>query len=171
MPIQFPCPSCNNILQVPDSAAGKAAKCKGCGNTAPIPAASTVGLNALPPAPSFPAQPDGSYPTNIGPAQQNMQPGFGQQNMQPGFGPQPGQPGFGQQSGYPQQPGYPMPQSHQQPMTSGVNWKKAGIGILMMVGAVVWFVGGLAADRIFFYPPILLIFGFIAFIRGLMGGQ
>jgi len=40
-------------------------------------------------------------------------------------------------------------------------------GILMMVIAVVWFVVGLAAGRIFFYPPILLIIGFIAFCKGL----
>src|SRR5262245_57953452 len=40
-------------------------------------------------------------------------------------------------------------------------------GILMMLIAVVWFVVGLAAGRIFFYPPILLIIGFIAFCKGL----
>lgn len=42
-------------------------------------------------------------------------------------------------------------------------------GLLMMVGAVVWFVAGLAFDRIFFYPPILFIFGLIAFVKGLFG--
>ncbi len=35
-------------------------------------------------------------------------------------------------------------------------------------GAVVWFFGGLAAGIIFFYPPILLIIGIIAIIRGVM---
>jgi hypothetical protein len=44
-------------------------------------------------------------------------------------------------------------------------------GLGMMVGAVVWFVLGLMVDRIFFYPPILFVFGVIAFIRGMMGGS
>ena len=36
--------------------------------------------------------------------------------------------------------------------------------------AVVWFVLGLMADRIFFYPPILFVVGLVAFIKGLVGG-
>ena len=50
-------------------------------------------------------------------------------------------------------------------MTGGV----AG-GLLAMIIAVVWFVVGLMNDRIFFYPPILLIVGLVAFFKGLMGG-
>ena len=41
-------------------------------------------------------------------------------------------------------------------------------GILMMVGAAVWFFVGLAAGIIFFYPPILFILGFIALIKGVL---
>ncbi len=41
-------------------------------------------------------------------------------------------------------------------------------GILMMVGAVVWFVAGLAGDVIFFYPPVMFVLGFIALVKGLM---
>ena len=37
-----------------------------------------------------------------------------------------------------------------------------------MIGAIVWFILGLVNDRIFFYPPILFIVGFIAFVKGLM---
>jgi hypothetical protein len=44
-------------------------------------------------------------------------------------------------------------------------------GLLTMLIAIVWFVAGLAADRIFFYPPILLVFGLIATIKGLFGGE
>ncbi len=49
-------------------------------------------------------------------------------------------------------------------------------GILMMVGAVVWFVVGWAAGYIFFYPPILFVIGVVALIKGLAsrpeaGGQ
>jgi hypothetical protein len=53
------------------------------------------------------------------------------------------------------------------------NATNAGVlgGCLMMVGAVVWFVLGLMNDIIFFYPPILLVIGLIAMIKGLMGGN
>lgn len=54
------------------------------------------------------------------------------------------------------------------PVGSGGGRTDGGVivGILMMVGAVVWFVGGLAFDVIFFYPPILFILGLIATIKG-----
>jgi hypothetical protein len=47
----------------------------------------------------------------------------------------------------------------------GVN---AGIGggIVMILIAVVWFVGGLALGRLFFYPPILFVLGIIAIVKG-----
>jgi hypothetical protein len=41
-------------------------------------------------------------------------------------------------------------------------------GVLMVVIAVVWFVAGLAGGRIFFYPPVLLIIGIVAVIKGLL---
>jgi hypothetical protein len=46
----------------------------------------------------------------------------------------------------------------------------AGIlgGIGIMVLAVVWFVVGLACDRIFFYPPILFVIGLIALCKGIL---
>jgi hypothetical protein len=40
-------------------------------------------------------------------------------------------------------------------------------GLLMMLLAVVWFVGGLAVGIIFFYPPVLRVLGFIALVKGL----
>ena len=54
---------------------------------------------------------------------------------------------------------------------SGVNWGAMGTGILMMVGAVVWFVVGLMGDRIFFYPPVLFVLGIISFFKGLFGSE
>ena len=42
-----------------------------------------------------------------------------------------------------------------------------GTGILMMVGAVVWFVVGFFCGIIFFYPPILFILGLVQVFRGL----
>lgn len=53
---------------------------------------------------------------------------------------------------------------------SGITISSGVIGsALLMIGAIVWFVLGLAADRIFFYPPIMFIGGLIGLIRGLMG--
>jgi hypothetical protein len=39
-------------------------------------------------------------------------------------------------------------------------------GLLMILIAVVWFVGGLAIGRIFFYPPVLFVIGIIAIAKG-----
>lgn len=50
---------------------------------------------------------------------------------------------------------------------SGINGSLWG-GVAMMVGAVVWFVGGLFFDIIFFYPPIRFIIGLVAFVKGLV---
>lgn len=37
MPIKFSCPSCSKRLNAPDSAAGKTAKCPGCGKSVTVP--------------------------------------------------------------------------------------------------------------------------------------
>jgi len=46
--------------------------------------------------------------------------------------------------------------------------KAIGGGVAMMVGAVVWFVVGWMAGRIFIYPPILFVLGIVAVAKGLM---
>jgi hypothetical protein len=47
--------------------------------------------------------------------------------------------------------------------------KGAVVGILMMVGAVVWFVCGIVyLDRIFFYPPVMFVLGVLACINGFL---
>jgi hypothetical protein len=51
-----------------------------------------------------------------------------------------------------------------------VNSGVAG-GLLMILIAVVWFGLGLAAGRIFFYPPILFVIGLIAIFKGCLGGS
>jgi len=40
-------------------------------------------------------------------------------------------------------------------------------GIIIMALSVLWFYGGLKANRIFFYPPILFIIGVVGFLGGL----
>jgi hypothetical protein len=44
-------------------------------------------------------------------------------------------------------------------------------GLLMMLGAVVWFGAGLAIGFIYFYPPVLFVLGIAAVFRGLMGQE
>jgi hypothetical protein len=44
-------------------------------------------------------------------------------------------------------------------------------GLLMILIAIVWFVGGLMVGYIFFYPPVLLVIGIIAFVKGLTDGN
>jgi hypothetical protein len=44
-------------------------------------------------------------------------------------------------------------------------------GLIMMLVAVIWFVAGLFAGLIFFYPPIMFILGVVAVFRGLMGTE
>jgi hypothetical protein len=55
--------------------------------------------------------------------------------------------------------------------SSGANWGAMGTGILMMVGAAVWFVFGLMNDIIYFYPPVLFVLGIISFFKGLFGSD
>jgi hypothetical protein len=44
-------------------------------------------------------------------------------------------------------------------------------GAAMMLGAVIWFVVGLAAGILFYYPPVLFIIGLVTFVRALFGHE
>ncbi len=45
--------------------------------------------------------------------------------------------------------------------------REVACGIVMIVAAIVWFVGGLLwLNRVFFYPPVLLILGIAAIYKG-----
>ncbi|MEZ6116832.1 MAG: hypothetical protein R3C28_09700 [Pirellulaceae bacterium] len=63
MPIEFHCGACDQLLRVPDTAAGKQAKCPKCGEIVSVPSASTPNSNDDPfGAPTPPNQP--SYNEN-----------------------------------------------------------------------------------------------------------
>lgn len=53
---------------------------------------------------------------------------------------------------------------------ASVDLGTVGFGVLMMVGAVVWFVAGLFGGIIFFYPPILFIIGLVTMVKGFFIG-
>ncbi len=56
------------------------------------------------------------------------------------------------------------------PEKRGIQKGIAG-GIAMIVIAVVWFIAGYAAGYIFYYPPILLLIGIYALIKGIITGN
>ena len=66
--------------------------------------------------------------------------------------------------------GNEAPAANARPSWSGMNGSVI-TGILMMVGAVVWFVGGLAFGIIFFKPPVLFVLGFIALVKGIVSKE
>jgi len=47
---------------------------------------------------------------------------------------------------------------------------KSGVlaGIIVIIGAITWFIAGLISGYIFFYPPLLFILGVVIFVKGLM---
>lgn len=49
MPIEFHCPTCGQMLRVPDTAAGKQAKCPGCQQINQVPTDSTSSVSPTPP--------------------------------------------------------------------------------------------------------------------------
>ncbi len=66
--------------------------------------------------------------------------------------------------------GNEAPDAYSRTSRSGTNGSVL-TGILMMVGAAVWFFGGLAFGIIFFYPPVLFVLGFIALVKGIMSTE
>ena len=156
--IQFACPSCDNQLQVPPSAAGKTAKCT-CGTHIQVPAAEPqVAGNApnegsiwddLPDTQSTPSHSPAAAPHPMPSA------GGGSDALAGAAAELRREDAMAQAS-----------QGRSSPFNG-----KTMIGLLMIIGAIVWFFGGLAAGIIFFYPPILLIFGIVTMIKGLLGGE
>src|SRR5205085_2891791 len=65
----------------------------------------------------------------------------------------------------------PPEKTQQRSLEGNVIHGGVAVGILAMVGAVVWFVIGLANDVIFFYPPVLFVIGLIALCKGLAGEE
>lgn len=56
------------------------------------------------------------------------------------------------------------------PEKKGIEKGMAG-GLVMMAIAAIWFFVGLSNDIIFFYPPVLFLFGLFAFFKGLVTGN
>lgn len=57
MPIEFACGQCQKLLRVPDTAAGKNAKCPQCSAVVPVPTSAPMFPGSVPTAPVFPQAP------------------------------------------------------------------------------------------------------------------
>lgn len=158
MPISFDC-ACGRKIRTADENAGRSASCPACGVTVLVPGS------------------DAGRPWRDAPTDQNAAAGNGfGYNLQseevvptarPSAPPVPyDRPG----SDDPRRPARPPLDDRfvkRPPTRSGRTDRGALAGVLMMVGAVVWFVVGQAVGITFFYPPILFIIGLICFIKGL----
>jgi hypothetical protein len=130
---------CKATFSAKDHLAGKIVKCPNCAQPLAIPALTT----AAEPAPLAPLSPFADIP-NEPPVATRPAPQF--QKMA----------------------AFPTAVSTRK-QKSFLNGGKMMSGVAMMIGAVVWFVVGLFFGYIFFYPPILFIFGVVAFVNGMMG--
>lgn len=173
--IQFKCPNCNQMLQLPPTMAGQVCRCAACGGTMTVPqqfGAATAGPAAAAPAPPRPPVGGGSAPA-AAPTQPANSP-FPQINT-----------GDSQSSSpFPQIDTGPQPSISQivrerseaeargdfAPERAAMSMGVVG-GLLLMAVAVVWFVGGLMAGWIFFYPPILFIIGLGVLFKGMLDGN
>lgn len=77
MSIVFSCPKCTATLKVPDSAAGKQAKCPRCGMIVPVPEAGVT----PPPLPN--PLPEATSARSVSTAEQDAQPGPGAESVNP----------------------------------------------------------------------------------------
>lgn len=192
------CPACGKEVEVARIHIGKKGRCSACQSVFPIqePVVAEImpsreaTLESL--AQPWPAAPHAQSMASYELASQPMARGA----IPSPFGaPAPAQSPFGNDGGYAlsQNNGFPLAQpslaagaehsvahgamskayespnyTNTAPARSGEGSGSILAGLAMMIGAVVWFVVGLWAGRIFFYPPFLFVFGLIAFVKGLV---
>lgn len=161
------CPGCGKELRLPASARGRRGKCPACQTVFQIPLDTPV-WSAGQARSAWP-----SVVQNDSPPLPDGLPAIPVNNAPP---PIPVDDG----STFPDLAGEPpklskLPESSTDsdffgPEKKGFEYGVLG-GVVMMVIAVVWFVGGLMCDYIFFYPPVLFIIGMVALIKGLATGN
>ena len=167
MPITFDC-TCGRHFSVGDAFAGKRTKCPSCGTplTVPVP-------EAAPPEPGFAE--DEAYRALLGspdpepskvpawtaaPVRESAEPERSQKTAPKIKAREPVRsPNYDSYPEYAPEPRRPA--IHISPAVLG--------GVGSMILAVVWFGLGWAAGRIYFYPPILFLFGLVAVVRGVLG--
>lgn len=182
--IQFQCPKCSQRLSVPVSAAGQVTACT-CGVKIRVPQAPAAPANdpyALPA--EYGGVNDLDALEEIGLESGSNDP-FGSSSLDNQYGLAPlsdassvNAGAYGTPTGQPAylQPSKPTggrkivrkPSEKESGGGFGINGSVLS-GFGMMVGAVVWFFGGLALGRLFVYPPILFFIGLFTMISGFFG--
>ncbi len=168
MPISIAC-DCGRTLKVKDEAAGRKVRCPACSKVlvAPMPEPSgnleDEAINEL--LAEGPPAPVASVPPPREPAEEKDQ-GFEEEKRPP----------------------MPKPRKNksldptrearlpriERPERSGGGiaiHPQIIMGVLMMVGALIWFFGALALGVIFWYPPILFVLGIGTVIKGFTGRE
>jgi hypothetical protein len=171
------CPQCGKQLMVPVSAAGKQGRCPSCSNVFVLP--TLVAAEEVEDELRLQPLAGDPFGQNMHVSSHQLQPTAPQAYAPQAYAPQTYAPpagGYGQPTAQPA--GFEVPNPYapaaypQTKSAEGGGWDGSMIGgILMMLGAVVWFVGGLFFDIIFFYPPILFVIGLVAFFKGMLSGN
>ena len=160
--IEMSCRSCERRLSVPANAAGKMVKCP-CGEQSAVP------LSGSAPSANDPF----GMPAGAGGNDTHANDTFGDYRNDPFDSAGSGNSEMASAPAYLTAP-KPKPKPKKKKnktgssgsASAGFDYGQVFGGIAMMVGAVVWFVVGLFLGIIFFYPPILLIIGFVTMIKG-----
>ena len=166
------CPQCGKQLMVPVAAAGKQGRCPSCSNVFVLPA--LVAAEEVEDELRLQPLAGDPFGQNMHVSNYQLQPTATQAYAPQAYAPPTG--GYGQPTGQPAAFEVPNPYAPaaypQTKSAEGGGWDASMIGgIVMMLGAVVWFVGGLFFDIIFFYPPILFVIGLVAFFKGMLSGN
>ncbi|MBL8817060.1 MAG: hypothetical protein JNL58_13615 [Planctomyces sp.] len=164
------CEGCNSRLAVPETAAGKKLRCPKCQTVIDVPAPT-----AQAPKPSNPKPPN-PKPLKKKPEPENYDSDFDDEVDWVDGGASDHHDPYANASPYAASPSSMMPgrsarrSEAKGASGSGSNQKAITSGVLMIVGSIVWFFGALIfLDRLFFYPPILLIIGIVTIIKGFRG--
>lgn len=166
MPIAFDC-ACGRHFSVSDEYAGKRTKCPSCAAALVVPAPQTV-----PPEPA--SDEDTAYRALIEspdpePAAVRSAPTRAAAEERTAPVPAPKIPAREARRAVPSAPRSDEYDSGPS-AGGGIHISPAVLsGLGMMALAAVWFGLGWSAGRIYFYPPILFVFGLVAVVRGLLG--
>lgn len=169
MPVE--CPQCGKQLQVPVAAGGKNGRCPQCSHVFTLPAwMAEIEDDELPELAPLSYAPPSYTPSDY------QLPAFSPQASL-AYPPAANVPGGYPQAANPFLPSAPAPavapaaQPDKYNHAFGLEQRAFDAGILgglaLMALSVVWFVGGLFFDIIFYYPPILFLVGLAALVRGI----
>src|SRR5262245_39955018 len=190
MAIPFTC-TCGKSILVKDELAGRKARCPDCGTSFTIPVPQTpnaedaAGDFLLADSPGQKRPPQHATQSGEVPAK----PLASKTTSRPGTGPSPPTPAPASVPPAPAPtPPTAKPRSELATLFARKKNRSAGAGpkewsggiaihpsilagLAMMAGAAIWFFAGLAAGRIYFYPPILFCIGIGAIIHGFRGTE